>query len=142
VSIDELKPQIKKKYEPPSPHQPHITPTSYMPTLYHKTDRNYTYFKEYNPSFKIFDPAPAMEKLQQENFQLLQQLEERKTMDMHLHHDNEILQAKVNSIQRLVNEMTKSNCNLKVQLKQQKRNKKKSSRQEGEASKTDSSQQA
>jgi predicted RNase H-like nuclease (RuvC/YqgF family) len=63
-------------------------------------------------------------------------------MDTHLHHDNTVLQAKVNSLQRLVDEMTKSNRNLRAQLKQHKRHKTKSSRQEGEASKVDIPQQA
>jgi hypothetical protein len=142
VSIDELKPQRKTKYEPTSPHQPPITPTSQMPTPDPKNDRHSTSFKGSKPSSEISDPAPAIEKLQQENFQLLQQLEDRKTMDMHLHHDNAVLQAKVNSLQRLVDEMTKSNCNLRAQLKQHKRHKTKSSWQEGEASKVDPPQQA
>ena len=54
-------------------------------------------------------------------FQLLQQLEERKTLDMHIHHDNAILQAKVNSLQWLVDEMTKTDRNLRAQLKQHRR---------------------
>jgi predicted RNase H-like nuclease (RuvC/YqgF family) len=61
---------------------------------------------------------------------------------MHLHHDNAILQEKVNSLQRLVDEMTKTNRNLRAQLKQHKRHKTKSSQQEGEASKANPSQQA
>jgi hypothetical protein len=142
VSADELKPQRKTKSEPTSPHQPPITPTSQMPTPDPKNDRHSTYFKGSKPSSEISDPAPAIEKLQQENFQLLQQLEDRKTLDTHLHHDNAILQAKVNSLQRLVDEMTKTNRNLRAQLKQHKRHKTKSSRQEGEASKVDPSQQA
>ena len=68
--------------------------------------------------------------LQQENVQLVQQLEERKTMDTHLHHDNEILQAKVNSLQILVDQMTNENCSLRAQLKHRKRAKTKSSGQE------------
>ena len=111
-----------------------------MPTLDPKTDRHSTYFNGSKPSSEIFDPAPAIEKLQQENFQLLQQLEDRKTMDMHLHHDNAILQAKVNSLQQLANEMTKTNRNLRAQLKQHKKNKKKYPWQEGEASKANPSQ--
>jgi predicted RNase H-like nuclease (RuvC/YqgF family) len=63
-------------------------------------------------------------------------------MDTHLHHDNAVLQAKVNSLQRLVDEMTKANHNLRAQLKQHKRHKTKSSWQEGEASKADPPQQA
>jgi hypothetical protein len=69
-------------------------------------------------------------------------LEERKTVDVHLHHDNAVLQEKVNSLQRLVDEMTKSNRSLKAQLKQHKRHKAKSTHQEGEASKADPPQQA
>jgi hypothetical protein len=63
-------------------------------------------------------------------------------MDTHLHHDNAVLQEKVNSLQRLVDKMTKANCNLRAQLKQHKRHKTKSSQQEGEASKVDPPQQA
>jgi hypothetical protein len=72
VSIDELKPQRKKKYEPTSPHQPPITPTSPMPTPDPKNDILSTYFKGSKPSSEISDPALAIEKLQKENFQLLQ----------------------------------------------------------------------
>jgi predicted nuclease with TOPRIM domain len=111
-----------------------------MPTPDPKSDKHSTCFKGYKPSSEITDPSPAIENLQKENFQLLQQLEDRKTMDTHLHHDNAVLQAKVNSIQRLVEEMTKSNSKLRAQLKQQKRHKTKSSWQEGEASKADPQQ--
>jgi hypothetical protein len=142
VSIDELEPHRRTKYEPTSPYKPPITPTSQMPTLDPKTDRHSTSFKGSKPSFEIFYPAPAIEKLQQENFQLLQQLEERKTLDMHLHHDNAILQAKVNSLQQLVDDMTKTNHNPRAQLKQHKKHKTKSSQQEGEASKANPSQQS
>jgi hypothetical protein len=89
----------KKKSEPISPHKPLVTPTSQMPTSDPKTDRLSTSFKGSNPSSEISDHNPTIEKLQQENVQLLQQLEERKTMDRHLHHDNAILQEKVNSLQ-------------------------------------------
>jgi hypothetical protein len=65
-----------------------------------------------------------------------------KTIDTHLHHDNAFLQEKVNSLQWLVDEMTKSNRSLRAQLKQHKRHKAKSSQQEGEASKADPPQQA
>ena len=64
VSADKLKPQRKTKSEPTSPHQPPITPTSQMPTPDPKNDRHSTYFKGSKPSSEIFDPAPAMEKLQ------------------------------------------------------------------------------
>ena len=61
---------------------------------------------------------------------------------MHVHHENVILQEKVNSLQKLVDEMTKTIRNLRAQLKQHKRHKIKSSQQEGEASKVDPPQQA
>ena len=47
-------------------------------------------------------------------------------MDRHLHHDNAVLQAKVNSIQWLVDQMTNENHSLHAQLKHQKRAKTKS----------------
>jgi hypothetical protein len=142
VSVNELEPQRKTKSEPTSPYQPPITPTSPMPTPDPKNDRLSTSFKGSKPSSEITDSAPAIEKLQKENFQLMQQLEERKTIDTHLHHDNAVLQAKVNSLQWLVDEMTKSNRSLRAQLKQHKKHKAKSSQQEGEASKVDPPQQA
>jgi hypothetical protein len=46
-------------------------------------------------------------------------------MDRHLHHDNAILQAKVSSLQRLVDDMTTTNHNLRMKLKHRKRSKKK-----------------
>ena len=98
-----------------------------MPTLDPKNDRLSTSLKGSKPSSEIIDSALAIEKLQKENSQFLQQLEERKTIDTHLHHDNAVLQAKVNSLQRLVDEMTKSNRNLKAQMKQHKRHKAKPS---------------
>jgi hypothetical protein len=101
-----------------------------MPTPDPKTDRISTYFKGSKPSSEIYDHTPTIEKLQQENFHLLQQLEERNTMDRHLHHDNVILQAKVNSLQRLVDQMTNDNHSLCAQLKHHKRANTKSSRQE------------
>jgi hypothetical protein len=112
-----------------------------MPIPDPKIDRLSTSFKGSKPSSKISDRTPAIEKLQQENFQLLQQFEERKTLDKHLHHDNAILQAKVNSLQSLVDQMTNTNCNLRAQLKQYKRQKTKSLGQDGEASKANPSQQ-
>jgi hypothetical protein len=69
-------------------------------------------------------------------------LEERKTIDAHHHHDNAFLQAKVNFLQRLVDEMTKFNHSLRAQLKKHKRHKAKPSQQEGEAYKVDPPQQA
>jgi len=56
--------------------------------------------KEPNPySLLPSDHTPAIEKLQQENAQLLQQLAEQKTIDRNFHHDNVFLQEKVNSLQ-------------------------------------------
>jgi hypothetical protein len=62
-------------------------------------------------------------------------------LDKNLHHENAILQEKVNSLQRLVDEMTKTNDNLMTQLKQHKRHKTKSLGQEGESFKANPSQQ-
>jgi chromosome segregation ATPase len=107
-----------------------------MPTSASKVDIPSTSIKGSKPSsFETSDHTPIIEKLQQENAQLLQQLEERKTMDRHLHHDNAVLQEKVNSLQRLVDQMTTTNRSLQMQLKHRKRPKTKSSGQEGEASK-------
>ena len=64
-------------------------------------------------------------------------MEERKIVGVHLHHDNVILQEKVNSLRQLVDEMTKSNHNLIAQLKQHKRHKAKPTEQEAKASKDD-----
>jgi hypothetical protein len=108
VFVDGLEPLRKTKSEPTSPYQSPITPTSPMPTLDPKTNRLSASLKGSKPSSEIIDSAPTIEKLQKENHHLLQQLEERKTIDTHLHHDNAVLQAKVNSLQRLVDEMTKS----------------------------------
>jgi hypothetical protein len=99
VSVEELEPHRKTKFEPTSPHKPPVNPTSQMPTLYPKTNILSTSFKGSKPSSEISNLAPTIEKLQQENDQLLKQLEERKTLDEHLHHDNAILQEKVNSLQ-------------------------------------------
>jgi hypothetical protein len=130
VSAEELEPHRETKSEPISPLKPPVTPTSQMPIPDPNTDRLYTSFKGSKPSSEISDHTPATEKLQQENVQLLQQLEERKTMDKHLQHDNEILQAMVNSLQRLVDQMTNDNRSLCAQLKHGKRAKTKSSGQE------------
>jgi hypothetical protein len=70
-----------------------------MPTLDNKNDRLSTSLKAYNPSSKITDSSPTIEDLQKENNQLLEQLEERKTIDTHIHHDNAVLPKKVNSLQ-------------------------------------------
>ena len=88
MSIEELNPHRKTKSEPTSPYKPLVTPTSQMPTPDPKTERISTSFKGYKPSSEIYDLSPTIENLQQENDQLLQQLEERKTLDKYLHHDN------------------------------------------------------
>jgi hypothetical protein len=62
-----------------------------MPNLDPKTDKLSTSLKESKPSSEITDSVPTIEKLQKENHKLLQQLEERKTIDTHLHHDNAVL---------------------------------------------------
>jgi hypothetical protein len=142
VSADGLEPLRKTKSEPTSPFRSPITPTSPMPTLDPKFDKLTTSLKGPKPSSEITDSSPTIEELQRENHQLLQQLEERKTIDAHLHHDNAVLQEKVNSLQRLVDGMTQSNRSLRAQLKQHKRHKAKPTQQEGEASKADPPQQA
>jgi hypothetical protein len=142
VSVDGLEPVRKKKSEPTSPFRSPITSTPPMPTLDPKTDKFPTSLKGPNPSSKITDSTPTIEELQNENHQLLQQLEEKKTIDAHLHHDNTVLQEKVNSLQRLVDGMTQSNHSLRAQLKKHKRHKAKPTKQEGEASKVDHPQQA
>jgi hypothetical protein len=114
VFADGLEPLRKTKSKPTSPYQSPITPTSPMPTLDPKTDIFSTSLKGYKTSSEITDSALAIEKLQKENHQLLQQLEERKTIDTHLHHDNAVLQVKVNSLHWLVDEMTKSNHSLRA----------------------------
>jgi hypothetical protein len=72
VSADGLEPQRKTKSKPTSPYQSPITPTSPMPTLDPKNDRLSTSLKGSKPSSKITYYAPAIEKLQKENYQLLQ----------------------------------------------------------------------
>jgi ribosome-associated translation inhibitor RaiA len=129
VFANGLEPLRKTKSEPTSPYQSPITPTSPMPNLDPKTDRLSTSLKGSKPSSEIIDYVPTIEQIQKENHQLLQQLEERKTVDVHLHHDNAVLQAKVKSHQRLVDEMTKSNHSLREQLKKHKRHKATSTQQ-------------
>jgi hypothetical protein len=99
VSANGLEPLRKTKSEPTSPYQSPITPTSPMPTIDPKTDIFSTSLKGSKLSLEITDYAPTIEELQKENHQLLQQLEERKTIDTHLYHDNAVLQTKVNSLQ-------------------------------------------
>jgi hypothetical protein len=113
-----------------------------MPTLDPKIDKLTTSLKGPKPSSEINDFSPTIEDIQRENHYLLQQLEERKTIDAHLHHDNAILQEKVNSLQWLVDGMTQYNLSLRSQLKQHKRHKAKPTQQEGEASKANPPQQA
>jgi hypothetical protein len=106
-----------------------------MPTSTSKADRASTSIKGSKPSSKTSDHTLVIEKLQQENAQLLRQLEERNTMGRHLHHDNAILQEKVNSLQRLVDQITDDNRSLREQLKNRKSPKTNSPRQAGEDSK-------
>jgi hypothetical protein len=142
VFVDGLDPLRKKKSEPTSPFRSPITPTSPMPTLDPKIDKLSPSLKWPKPSSEIVDATPTIEELHKENHHLLQQLEERKIIDAHLHHDNAVLQEKVKSLQRLVDGMTQSNHNLRAQLKKHKRHKAKPTQQEGEASKADPSHQA
>jgi hypothetical protein len=135
VSVEYLEPDREIKSEPIPSHKPCITPTSQMPTLVSKDDRPYTSIKGSKPSYETFDHTPVIEKLQQENVQLLQQLEEEEPMARHLHHENAVLQEKVNSLQRLVDQMTNDNRSLREKLKHHKRHKIKSSGREGETSK-------
>jgi hypothetical protein len=61
----------------------------------------------------IIDFSPTIEEIQMENQAYI---EERKTIDEHLHHDNAVLQEKVNSLQWLVDGMTQSNRSLRAQF--------------------------
>jgi hypothetical protein len=99
VSAEEFEPDREIKCAPIPSHKNSVTPTSQMPTLASKANRPSTSIKGSKPSSETFDHTPIFEKLQQENAQFLQQLEERKTIDRHLHHDNVVLQANVNSLQ-------------------------------------------
>ena len=99
VSAEEFDPDREVKSEPIPSHKHSITPTSHMTTSASKVYRPYKSIKGSKPSDETSDHTPFIEKLQQENAQLLQQLEERKTMDRNLHHDNAVLQAKVNYLQ-------------------------------------------
>jgi hypothetical protein len=72
VSGEELESHRKIKAEPISTYKPHVTPTSQMPTTDPKTDRHSTSFKGSKPSSEISDLDPTIEKIQQENDQLLQ----------------------------------------------------------------------
>ena len=100
VSAKEFEHDKEVKSEPILSHKNSITPTSHMPTSSSRVDIPSTSIKGSNPSsFETSYHTPIIEKLQQENSQLLQQLEEGKTIDRHLHHDNVVLQEKVNSLQ-------------------------------------------
>jgi metal-responsive CopG/Arc/MetJ family transcriptional regulator len=72
-------------------------------------------------------------------FQKLQTLHfkfrEHETLSHHLCHDNIVLQAKMNSLQRLVDDMTATNNSLWMKLKHHKRPKSKYPRKGGEYSK-------
>ena len=72
-----------------------------------------------------------LQKLQTLQFKL----REHETLSCHLCHDNVVLQAKTNSLQLLVDDMTTTNNSLWMQLKHHKNPKSKFPRQEGEASK-------
>jgi hypothetical protein len=93
----ELDREVKSEHIPS--HKHFVTPISQIPTSASKVDRPSTSIKGSKTSSETFYHTPIIEKLQQENDQLLQQLEERKIMDRHLHHDNAVLQEKVNSLQ-------------------------------------------
>jgi hypothetical protein len=96
-----------------------------------------TYTKKPKPfSLEQFDQSPVVEQFEKANAQLLQRLVEHETVDLYLHHDNVVLQAKVNSLKCLVDQMNTTNHNLRMQLKHKKRPKTKSSRHEREASKS------
>jgi hypothetical protein len=64
----------------------------------------------------------SLQKLQTLQFKL----REHETLSCHLRHDNVVLQAKMNSLQRLVDDMTATNNSLWMQLKHHKRPKTKS----------------
>jgi hypothetical protein len=94
-------------------HKNFVTPTSQMPTSTSKFDMPYTSIKGSKHSyFEPSDHTSIIENLQQENAQLLQQLEEQKTMEINLHHDNLVLQKKMNYLQRFVDQVTSTNRNL------------------------------
>jgi hypothetical protein len=94
-STEESKPDKEVKFEPITPsltHKQIFTPSSHMPTPSYKFDIPSISIKEPKPSsLEPSDHTPIIEKLQQENAQLLQQLAEQKTMDRNLHHDNDVL---------------------------------------------------
>jgi metal-responsive CopG/Arc/MetJ family transcriptional regulator len=73
----------------------------------------------------------SLQKLQTLQFKL----REHETLSRHLCHDNVVLQAKMNSLQRLVDDMTATNNSLWMKLKHHKRPKSKSPGKGGEDSK-------
>jgi hypothetical protein len=79
VFAEEFEPDKEVKSEPILSHKNSVTPTSQMPTSTSKVDIPSTSIKGSKPSSsEPFDHTPVIDKLQQENDQLLQQLEERK----------------------------------------------------------------
>jgi hypothetical protein len=136
---EESEPAKEIKSEPVTPSLPQkatVTPSSQVPKPSTKCDMPSTSTEKPKPSpIEQSDQSPTVEQLQKENAQLIQRLAEHETMDRHLHHDNIVLQAKVNSLQCLVDQMTTTNHSLRMQLKHRKRPKKKSPGHEGEAPK-------
>jgi hypothetical protein len=117
-SAKEFEPAKEIKFEPVTPSLPHkatVTPSPQIPTPSTKCDMPSTYTKKPKPSsLEQSDQFPTVEQLQKENAQLIQHLAKRETMDRHLHHDNVVLQAKVNSLQCLVDQMTTTNHSLRM----------------------------
>jgi hypothetical protein len=75
--VEEIEPDKEVKYEPILSHKNSLTPSSQMTTSSSKVDIPSTFIKGSKPSY--FEPSNhtrVIEKLQQENSQLLQQLEE------------------------------------------------------------------
>jgi hypothetical protein len=86
LQIDNKGNLIKSELITPSlPHKNNVTASSQMPTPSSKVDIPSSFIKEpKSSSLEPFDQTLAIDTLQQENVQLLQQLEEKKTMDRHL----------------------------------------------------------
>jgi hypothetical protein len=124
-SAGESKPAKETKSEPVMPSLPQkaiVTPSSQIPKPSTKCDMPSTSTDKPKPSLiEQSNQSPTVEQLQQENAQLIQRLAEHETLDRHLHHDNVVLQAKVNSLQRLVDQMTTTNHSLRMKLKHRKR---------------------
>jgi hypothetical protein len=117
-STNEFEPAKEIKSEPVTPSLPQkeiVTPSPQIPTPSNRFDMPSTYTKNPKPSsLEQFDQFQIVEKLQKENAQLLQCLVERETVDHHLHHDNVVLQEKVNYFHLLVDQMTTTNPNLRM----------------------------